>query len=55
MPCIIWHYTLLVERKVEDNVHYIQFLVYFISKVLNECKVQYFHIMNLAYALPITS
>jgi TRAP-type uncharacterized transport system fused permease subunit len=46
--------ALVVERKVEDSVHSIQFLVYFISEVLIEPKVWYFYIIKLAYALLIT-
>jgi hypothetical protein len=33
----------------------IQYLDYFVSKVLSDSKTQYFHIMKLAYALLITS
>lgn len=46
--------ALVVERKVEDSVHSIQFLVYFISEVLIEPKVWYFYIIKLSYALLIT-
>jgi hypothetical protein len=46
---------LVLEHKVENSVHHIRFLVYFISEVLTKSKVSYFHIMKLAYALFITS
>lgn len=46
--------TLSVERKVEDNVYPMQFLVYFIKEILSESKVRYFHIMKPTYVLLTT-
>jgi hypothetical protein len=38
-----------------DSKRKVQHLVYFISEVLSDSKLQYFHIMKSAYALLITS
>ena len=46
--------AIVVERKEEGSTRKIQHPVYFISKVLNESKTRYFHILKLAYALKIT-
>jgi hypothetical protein len=37
------------------TIRKIQYLVYFVSEVLNDSKTQYFHIMKLAYTLLIAS
>jgi hypothetical protein len=47
--------VVVIERGELDINHKIQYLVYFISKVLSDSKTLYFHIMKLAYALLITS
>ena len=45
----------MVEREEAGNIYKIQHPVYFVNKVLNDSKVEYFHIMKLAYALLMTS
>ena len=45
----------MVEREETDNIYKVQHPVYFVSKVLNDSKVKYFHIMKLAYALLMSS
>jgi hypothetical protein len=47
--------AIIIEWGESYTNHKIQYLVYFISKVLNDSKTQYFHIMKLAYALLIMS
>jgi hypothetical protein len=47
--------AIIVKRGESDTNRNIQYPVYFISEVLSNSKTQYFHIMNLAYALLITS
>jgi hypothetical protein len=47
--------AIVVERGESDTNRKIQYLVYFIIKVVSDSKTQYFHIMKLNYALPITS
>jgi hypothetical protein len=47
--------TLVVKHKVEDNIHPIQFLVYFINELMSKSNVHYFSIPKLAYVLIITS
>ena len=47
--------VLVVERKETSNIYKIQHPVYFVSDVLNDSKVKYFHIMKLAYAQLMTS
>jgi hypothetical protein len=47
--------AIIIEWGESDNSRKIQYLVYFISKVLSDSKTQYFHIMKLAYALVIMS
>jgi ABC-type microcin C transport system permease subunit YejB len=47
--------TIIVERGESGTNCKIQYLVYFISEGLSDSKIQYFHIMKLAYALLITS
>ena len=46
--------TLVVEREEDGNTRKVQHPVYFISEVLNESKIRYFHILKLAYTLKIT-
>jgi hypothetical protein len=47
--------AIIVERGESDTNRKIQYLVYFVSKVLSDSKTRYFHIMKLAYALLIKS
>jgi hypothetical protein len=47
--------TIFVEQGESGTNPKIYYLVYFISEVLRDSKIQYFHIMKLAYALQITS
>jgi CRISPR/Cas system-associated protein Csx1 len=47
--------AIVIEQGELDTNHKVQYLVYFISKVLSDSKTRYFHIMKLAYALLITS
>jgi hypothetical protein len=47
--------AIVVKRGESDTNRNIQYLVYFISEMLNDSKTQYFHIMKLGYALLITS
>jgi hypothetical protein len=47
--------TIIIERGESDTNNKIQYLVYFVSEVLSDSKTRHFHIMNLAYALLITS
>jgi hypothetical protein len=47
--------VIIVERGELGTNRKIQYLVYFISKVLSDSKTRYFHIMKLAYGLLITS
>jgi hypothetical protein len=47
--------VIVVERGESDTNHKIQYPVYFINEVLSDSKTRYFHILNLAYALLITS
>jgi hypothetical protein len=47
--------AIVIERGESGTNHKIQYLVYFVSKVLSDPKTQYFHIMKLAYSLLITS
>jgi hypothetical protein len=47
--------SIVVEQGESDNNRKVQYLIYFISEVLNKSKAWYFHIMKLAYALLITS
>jgi hypothetical protein len=47
--------TIVVERGESDNNSKFQHPTYFISEVLSDSKIQFFHIMKLAYALLITS
>ena len=46
--------ALVVEREEDGSTRRVQHPVYFISEVLNESKIRYFHILKLAYALKIT-
>jgi hypothetical protein len=46
---------IIVERSESGTNRKIQYLVYFISKVLNDSKTWHFHIMKLAYTLLIKS
>jgi len=46
---------MVVERDEPSHVYKVQRLVYFISKVLNECKTRYPQIQKLIYAILITS
>ena len=45
--------ALVVEREEDGNTQKVEHSVYFISEVLNESKIRYFHILKLAYALKI--
>jgi hypothetical protein len=47
--------TIIIEWGGSDTNCKIQYLVYFVSEVLNDSKTRYFHILKLAYALLITS
>jgi ribonuclease HI len=47
--------TIVVERGESGINRQIQYLVYFISKVLSDSKTHYFHILKMAYDLIITS
>jgi hypothetical protein len=47
--------AIVVEWWESGTNHKIQYPMYFISKVLNDSKTQYFHIMKLAYTLLIKS
>ena len=47
--------VLVVECEEASNIYKIQHLVYFVSEVLNDSKVKYFHIIKLAYALLMSS
>jgi ribonuclease HI len=47
--------TIVIESGELDTDHKIQYLVYFISKVLSGSKNRYFHIMKLTFALLITA
>jgi hypothetical protein len=47
--------TIIVERGELDINRKIQYLIYYISKMLSDSKTQYFHIMKLAYTLLSTS
>jgi hypothetical protein len=47
--------AIVIERGESDTNCKIQHLVYFISEVLSDSKIQYFHVMKLAYALLIMS
>jgi hypothetical protein len=47
--------AIIVERGESETNCKVQYLVYFISKVLSDSKTRYFYIMKLAYALLITS
>ena len=42
-------------REEADNIYKVQHPIYFVSEVLNDSKVKYFHIMKLAYTLLMTS
>jgi hypothetical protein len=46
---------IIIEQGESGTNRKIQHLVYFIGEVLSDSKIWYFHIMKLAYALPITS
>jgi hypothetical protein len=47
--------TIIIKRGESNTHHKIQYPVYFISKVLIDSKIWYFHIMKLTYALLTTS
>jgi hypothetical protein len=47
--------VIVVEREEEGCVYKVQWLVYFISEVLSDSKIQYPHVQKLLYALLITS
>jgi hypothetical protein len=47
--------TIVVEWEESKTNHKIQYPIYFISEVLSDSKIWYFHIMELTYALLITS
>jgi hypothetical protein len=47
--------TIVVERGESDTNRKIQYLIYFISKVLSDSKTWYIYIMKFSYALLITS
>jgi hypothetical protein len=47
--------AIVVERGESDTNRKIQYVVYFVSKVLSDSKSQYFDIMKLTYALLITT
>jgi hypothetical protein len=47
--------AIIVERGESGTNCKIQYLIYFISKVLSDSKTRYFHIVKLTYALLITS
>jgi hypothetical protein len=47
--------AIIIEREESDTNRKIQYPIYFISEVLSDSKIRYFHIMKLAYALLITS
>jgi hypothetical protein len=47
--------TAIVERGESDTNRIIQYLFYFISKVMSNSKTRYFHVMKLACALLIMS
>ena len=45
--------AIVVERDEENTIRKVQHPVYFISEVLGESKIQYYHIMKLAYTLKV--
>jgi hypothetical protein len=47
--------AIIIEEGESSTNRKIQYLVYFISEVLSDLSIRYFHIMKLAYALLITS
>jgi hypothetical protein len=47
--------TIVVEKEEEGHVYKVQRLVYYISEVLTDSKIQYPHVQKLLYALLITS
>jgi hypothetical protein len=47
--------TIIVEREESASTRKVHHPVYFISKVWSDSKIWYFHIMELSYALLITS
>jgi hypothetical protein len=47
--------AIVVEREEEGHVYKVQRLVYYISEVLIDLKIQYPHVQKLLYALLITS
>jgi hypothetical protein len=46
--------AIVVEREEEGHVYKVQRLVYYVSEVLTESKIQYPHVQKLLYALLIT-
>jgi hypothetical protein len=47
--------SIVIERGELETNRKVQYPFYFISKVLSDSKIRYFHIMKLAYVLLITS
>ena len=47
--------TIVVEREEVGHVYKVQYLVYFISEVLNESKTRYPQVQKLLYAILVTS
>jgi hypothetical protein len=47
--------TLLVEREEEGHTYPVQYLVYFISEVLDPSKIRYPQVQKLLYALLLTA
>src|SRR5438876_1475021 len=47
--------AIVVERQEEGHIQKVQYLVYFISEVLNESKIRYPQVQKILYAVLITS